>query len=123
MSQVICPLCGKFVSVRHYDPSGFEEDILLVQVQGLGRGKGVEIVEKYSLLNGENPELLDLISDRVAVIYDLLYEETEETEDNEEESDTRQHESLTELDELDKEILSAEEEYEDINDLDEDILE
>jgi len=96
---------------------------LLVQVQGLGRGKGVEIVEKYSLLNGENPELLDLISDRVAVIYDLLYEETEETEDNEEESDTRQHESLTELDELDKEILSAEEEYEDINDLDEDILE
>lgn len=75
MSQFICPLCGKFVSVGHYDPSEFEEDILLVQVRGLGHGKGVEIVERYSLLNGENPELLDLISDRIAIIYDLLYED------------------------------------------------
>lgn len=80
MSQWICPLCGKFVSVRRYDPSDFEGDILLVQVRGLGHGKGVEIVEKYSLLNGDNPELLDLISDRVAVIYDLLYEDVEDDE-------------------------------------------
>ena len=82
MSQVICPLCGKFVSVRYYDPSDFEDDILLVQVRGLGHGKGVEIVEKYSLLNGDNPELLELISDRVAIIYDLLYEEVEEEEED-----------------------------------------
>jgi len=81
MSQFICPLCGKFVSVRFFDASDFEDDILLVQVRGLGHGKGVEIVEKYSLLNGDNPELLELISDRVAVIYDLLYEETENEED------------------------------------------
>ena len=81
MSQFICPLCGKFVSVRYLDPSDFEDDILLVQVRGLGHGKGVEIVEKSSLLNGDNPELLELISDRVAVIYDLLYEETENEED------------------------------------------
>jgi len=82
MSQVICPLCGKFVSVRYYDPSDFEDDILLVQVRGLGHGKGVEIVEKYSLLNGDNPELLELISNRVAIIYDLLYEEVEEEEED-----------------------------------------
>ena len=82
MSQFICPLCGKFVSVRYYNPSDFEDDILLVQVRGLGHGKGVEIVEKYSLLNGDNPELLELISDRVAVIYDLLYEEVEEEEED-----------------------------------------
>ena len=82
MSQVICPLCGKFVSVRYYDPSNFEDDILLVQVRGLGHGKGVEIVEKYSLLNGDNPELLELISDRVAIIYDLLYESAEEQEED-----------------------------------------
>ena len=82
MSQVICPLCGKFVSVKHYDPSDFEDDILLVQVRGLGHGKGVEIVEKYSLLNGDNPELLELISDRVAVIYDLLYEKTEDEDED-----------------------------------------
>ena len=82
MSQLICPLCGKFVSVRYYDPSNFEDDILLVQVRGLGHGKGVEIVEKYSLLNGDNPELLELISDRVAIIYDLLYESAEEQEED-----------------------------------------
>ena len=80
MSQVICPICGKFFSVRHYDPSDFADDILLVQVRGLGRGKGVEVVEKYSLLDGSNPELLDMISDRVAVIYDLLYEDVEDDE-------------------------------------------
>jgi len=98
MSQFICPLCGKFVSVRYYDPSDFEDDILLVQVRGLGYGKGVEVVEKYSLLNGDNPELLELISDRVAVIYDMLYEEAEE-------------EAPVDL------------EDEDINDLDEDMIE
>ena len=84
MSQFICPLCRKFVSVGHYDPSDFDEDILLVQVRGLGRGKGVEVVDKYSLFEGSNPELLDLISDRVAILYDMLYEDVEEEDDEEE---------------------------------------
>jgi len=74
MSQLICPLCGKFVSVRYYDPSDFEDDILLVQVRGLGRGKGVEIVETYSLLDGGDKYLLGLMGDRVAILYNLLYE-------------------------------------------------
>ena len=80
MSQFICPLCGKYVSVRYYDSSNFEDDILLVQVRGLGHGKGVEIVEKYSLLDGSDPDLLDLISNRIAVLYDLLYEDEEDEE-------------------------------------------
>ena len=75
MSQFICPLCGKFVSVAKYDPSDFEEDILLVQVRGLGHGKGVEVVERYSMLQGEEPELLDVITDRIAVLYDMFYED------------------------------------------------
>ena len=93
MSQFICPLCGKFGSVRYFDPSDFEDDILLVQVRGLGHGKGVEIVEKYSLLDGSDPDLLELISDRIAVLYDLLYEDAEydetdaDLEDDEEEED------------------------------------
>lgn len=100
MSQFICPLCGKFVSVRHYDPSNFEDDILLVQVRGLGRGKGVEITEKYSLLDGDDPELLDLINDRVVVLYELLYEDDEvEDEDEDDES----------LSELEKELRRDEE--------------
>jgi len=84
MSQLICPLCGKFVSVRYYDPSDFEDDILLVQVRGLGRGKGVEIVETYSLLDGSDTYLLDLISDRVAILYNLLYEDNGDDEDEDE---------------------------------------
>jgi len=102
MSQFICPLCGKFVSVRYYDPSNFEDDILLVQVRGLGHGRGVEVVEKYSLIDGSDPELLELISDRVAVIYDMLYE----NEESEEESP-----------------VDLEDEDEDINDLDEEMIE
>lgn len=102
MSQFICPLCGKFVSVRYYDPSNFEDDILLVQVRGLGHGKGVEIVKKYSLLDGSDPELLELISDRVAVIYDMLYEDEEAEEES---------------------PVDLEDEDEDINDLDEEMIE
>ena len=78
ISQWQCPLCGKIVSVSLYDPSDFDDDILLIQVRGLGRGKGFEVAENYSLLDGDNPELLDLISDRVAVLYDLLYDDIEE---------------------------------------------
>ena len=83
---------------------------MLVQVRGLGRGKGVEIVKKYSLLDGSNPELLDRISDRVAVIYDMLYEGVEDDEAEEEHP-------------VDLEDDDEEEEDEDINDLDEDIIE
>jgi len=84
MSQLICPLCGKFVSVRYYDPSDFEGDILLVQVRGLGRGKGVEIEETYSLLDGGETHLLGLIRDRVAILYNLLYENNGDDEDEDE---------------------------------------
>lgn len=119
MSQGICPLCGKFFSTRHYDPSDFEDDIFLVQVRGLGRGKGVEIIEKYSLLDGSNPELLDLISDRIAVIYDLLFEEVEDEEDY-----PTDHAPTEPLSPLDEELLIEDDEkVEDISDLDKDIIE
>jgi len=59
----------------------FEDDILVVKFRGLGRGKGFEVTEKYSLFDGDDPELLDLISDRVAVIYDMLYEDVEAEEE------------------------------------------
>ena len=75
MSLWQCPICGKRNSIKLYDPTDFDNDIFLIKVRGLGRGKGFEITKKYSLLKGENPELLELISDRVAVLYDLLYED------------------------------------------------
>ena len=68
--------------IRQFDPSDFDEDILVVQVRGLGRGRGFEVVDRYSILEGgSHPELLDLISDRVAIIYDMLYEGVEPDED------------------------------------------
>ena len=43
--------------------------------RGLGHGKGFEVTDRYSLFDGSDPELLDLITERVAVLYDMLYEE------------------------------------------------
>ncbi len=56
---------------------------MLVQVRGLGHRKGVEVSERYSLLEGENQELLDLISDRIEILYNMLYEDDEPEEEEE----------------------------------------
>ena len=113
----------------HYDPTDFVNDILIIRLRGLGKGRGFEETERYSLLDGSDPELLDLISDRVAVIYDLLYEDEEDDKaEAEEEEDEVDFESLSDLD---KEILLAEREEEeaekaedeDISDLDEEVIE
>ena len=77
-----CPLCGKVNPISRYDPSNFDNDILIVKFRGLGRGKGFEVAEKYSLLDGSNPALLALIRDRVAVIHDFLYENRSEDQDD-----------------------------------------
>lgn len=125
MSEVQCPLCGRHSSIKFYDPSDFEADILIIQKRGLGRGRGFEVVSSTSIFDGGYPELLDLISDRVAVIYDLLYEDVDDEEDDEivvdDDLDDEDDESLSALD---KELRMAEEEEdEDINDLEEDIIE
>lgn len=73
-----CPLCGKQNSLRSYNPSDYKDDITVIVKRGLGRGKGFEVVAEYSMLDGDHPELLDVISDRVAVLYDLFYEDEED---------------------------------------------
>ena len=78
MSLWKCPLCGKQNSMRKYEPYNFEDDITVILMRGLGKGKGFEVVDEYSLLDGSDPELLDLISDRVEVVYDFLFEDVEE---------------------------------------------
>ena len=125
-----CPLCGKQNSIRHYDPTYFAEDIIIILKRGLGYGRGWEKVDEYSLLDGSDPELLDLISDRVAVIYDMLYEDVKDDEAEGEHSvDHEDKVDFESLSELDKQIFLAEqevedeEEDEDIIDLDEEIIE
>lgn len=102
-----CPLCGKQNSIRYYDPTEFVDDIIIILKRGLGRGKGWEDVEEYSLLDGSDPELLDLISDRVAVLYDMLYEDSEDDEAEDELEDDEDFESLSYID---KELLIFERE-------------
>jgi len=77
-------MCGKTTNIRNFDPESFEDDIYLVRFRGLGRGRGFEIASKESLLEGLDPELLDKISDRIEILYNILYEDTEEEADHEE---------------------------------------
>ncbi len=106
-----CPLCGKQNSIRHFDPTNFVDDIIIILKRGLGRGKGWEEVEEYSLLDGSDPELLDLISDRVAVLYDMLYEDSEDDEAERKPSvELEDDEDFESLSEIDKELLLFERE-------------
>ena len=50
MSQLACPLCGRFVSLNGFDPSHFESDIYAVNRTGLGRGRGFAVSESFSVL-------------------------------------------------------------------------
>ena len=52
MSQLACPLCGRFVSLNGFDPSNFESDIYAVNRTGLGRSRGFAVSESFSVLGG-----------------------------------------------------------------------
>jgi len=100
MSLWICPLCGKQNSILHYDPTNFVDDIMIILLRGLGKGRGFEEVKRYSLIDGSDPELLDLISDRVAVLYDMLYEDSEDDEAEDGLEDDEDSENNEEEDDL-----------------------
>ena len=55
-------MCGRFASLRFFDPGSFESDIYAVDVRGLGRGKGVEVVSRTSVL--DVPEIMMPIKNR-----------------------------------------------------------
>ena len=57
-----CPICGKNSSYSKYNPINFNDDILGIEVRGLGRGRGFEVTERYSLLG--DTWLTGLISHR-----------------------------------------------------------
>ena len=50
LSQLACPLCGRFVSLNSFDPSHFESDIYAVNRTGLGRGRGFAVGPSFSVL-------------------------------------------------------------------------
>ena len=55
-------MCGRFASLRFFDPTSFDPDIYAVDVRGLGRGKGVEVVSRTSVL--DVPEIIVPIKNR-----------------------------------------------------------
>ena len=55
-------MCGRFASLRFFDPGSFDADIYAVDVRGLGRGKGVKVVSRTSVL--DVPEIVVPIKNR-----------------------------------------------------------
>jgi hypothetical protein len=47
LTQLVCPLCGRYVSTKRFDPYQFERDIYVVELMGLGRRKGFKEVGSY----------------------------------------------------------------------------
>jgi hypothetical protein len=78
MSHLICPLCGLSIPLRTFW-NGIDEDvedIEAVYFRGLGRGRGFEKTESFSVLDDE--EICNAIVRRCYVILDLLGEGSEE---------------------------------------------
>ncbi len=99
-NQFKCPLCGKSNSTSKYDPSDFENDIIGINKIGLGYGLGFGVNAEGSILESEDPVMVRL-TDRVAVLYDLLYDddesdESEEALDESNEKYETKHETLLE---------------------------
>jgi hypothetical protein len=51
VSMLLCPLCGKSSSLDRYDPTGFEDDIFVQTLRGLGRGKGFKVTSTQSIFD------------------------------------------------------------------------
>ncbi|MBA7703685.1 hypothetical protein ES703_112477 [subsurface metagenome] len=84
MSQVICGLCGRFFSVKHYDPDKFEDDIKRVQVRGKGRGKGTKREWTKSIFEDENDPIFIKIRDRISTLHSLFFDDEDRSDKQEE---------------------------------------
>ena len=80
MSMFLCPLCGLQVSLARYDPSGYVNDVIGIEKVSLGRGRGFEEVDRYSLLDTDLPALR-LLKIRVSEIHDFLFDGQEDRAD------------------------------------------
>jgi len=70
MSQLACPLCGRYVSLNGFDPSNFESDIYAVNRTGRGRGKGFADGPSFSVLG--DVTITAPIAERCRIILGLI---------------------------------------------------
>ena len=71
MTHLKCPVCGRFVSLAHFNPSEFDMDVYAVEFRGLGRGRGFKKGEEYSVLDSES-DTMELIKNRILVLLKLF---------------------------------------------------
>ncbi len=62
MSSVACPLCGKNSPFSSFKPERLDDDIYIVKVTGLGRGRGFATESKESILDSGSDD--DIASGR-----------------------------------------------------------
>lgn len=73
MSHLACPLCGKYAPLSTLNPSILDLDLKLVSFQGLGRGKGFKVSEKWSILGDD--DVTPVISERIVNLCKMLVNE------------------------------------------------
>lgn len=73
LSMIVCPLCGKQTSLKHFNPSDYDLDIYVQEVRGLGRGRGFETGPRESILGDDH--VTPLIKDRLLELSRLLLKE------------------------------------------------
>ncbi|MDA4130792.1 MAG: hypothetical protein OK457_08485 [Thaumarchaeota archaeon] len=76
MSRAVkCPLCGKQTPERSYHPENYEDDVFVVEVIGLGYGKGFSNSEERSAFEDPNcSELQNSLAERALRIVGFLVE-------------------------------------------------
>ena len=81
MSHVVCPMCGLSVPLSKFWETVYDEidDIEAVSFRGLGRGRGFEKTETYSVL--DDTELCEAVASRCYAILELLGETFEDEEE------------------------------------------
>ncbi len=62
MSQASCPICGKYTPETSFLKPREIHDISGVYMRGLGRGRGFEVTDRYSLMNDKH--LTSVIADK-----------------------------------------------------------
>ena len=89
MSHFACPLCGLNRSISTYDPTDYEDDIMICTFRSKGGRDGFHPPDKEPISNFDMDDLLELIIDRILDLYFLYCEEEEdELEDKEEYEET-----------------------------------
>ena len=70
MTHVRCPLCGRLAALSSFDPSEYEQDIVVVEMASLGRGRGFKVVGESSALGDQR--LMEMIVKRLRVLLNLI---------------------------------------------------